>query len=482
MRLLSKTTLSLAAVAALAPSALGFSLLGPYLTTLGGQPFEVRQLGYAKTNDIGGPMFLHSFYRWNVTNVYYAFDQSFINYFGTNGMKAVDDAFAILNDLPPASKIDLNNYPPDTKLWNPQAEAADLMDVKSTVLSLLVEHLGLAEPERYAWTLAHRFAAGNNTNYYVMQMNYDPFTFQPTPWVNDVLYTYQIQEDNNGNAEAVEVPVTFNDRLPFTSVAGGNLAPGYFYTGLSRDDVGGIKFLLSTNTLCVETLLPSITRGNPTFTSFGWVPYQGTTNTVTNSYFSTNASVQASLTNASNFLTVGIRGGVGKLHFTRTNFMDLLSTNFAPVTDYWNDVLIITNKIVTQPLQRPVTQPDIVFVAEDLGFSDIVINNTGFIVPNLTTRSDTTTWINDDVMNGQTAEGGPGLITGPVVIRLTTFNLGGNYNENPFFLNEQWSTTGSRWASFDNSGNPPFIYPVYETITVEQLLDMMSQFSTPTNR
>jgi hypothetical protein len=479
MHSVPKKILTLLALAALAPSALAFSLLGPYLT------WQTPQLGYQRTNDIGGPMFFHSFYRWNVPTVYYAFDQSFINYFGTNGVKAVDDAFAVLNSLSNSAALNINNYPLDSKLWNPLAEQADLVDVKSVTLSILMEYLGLADPERFAWTLYYRAAGAVNTNYYVIQMNYDPETFQPTSQVNAVYYTYRITE-NNGIADAVDIPVTFNDHLPFSAVAGGHLGAGYFYTGLTRDDVGGIKYLLSTNTLAVESLLPSVAQGGPSILSSGaWVPYQGGSNTVASNYFSGSnyytPIILAGLTNASNFFINGIRGGVNKVKFTRVEYDSLLMNTFTnTITNFYTDVVVVTNKLVAQKVYRAVTQPDIVFIADHLGFVDTVQpDGTLVTTPVMTARTGTANWINNDVLNGQTIEGGPGLITGPFAITFSS-DLGGLFNSNPYYWDEQWSATGPRWASFDQTPNPPFIYPVYEQITIDQLLQYINAFTNYT--
>ena len=63
-----------------ARSTQAFSLLGPYKT------WQVQAIGYNLPGDIGGPMTLSEGYRWNVPTIYYAFDQSFIAYFGSNGM------------------------------------------------------------------------------------------------------------------------------------------------------------------------------------------------------------------------------------------------------------------------------------------------------------------------------------------------------------------------------------------------------------
>src|SRR6266487_708950 len=66
-----------------------FSLLGPYA------PWQVTPIGYNLPGDIGGPMRLSDGYRWNVPVITYGFDPSFIGYFGTNGIAAVEAAFQI---------------------------------------------------------------------------------------------------------------------------------------------------------------------------------------------------------------------------------------------------------------------------------------------------------------------------------------------------------------------------------------------------
>src|SRR4249920_3873600 len=84
----------------LAPvSSRAFSLLGPYAS------WQVPALGYRLNGQIGGPMTLNEGYRWNVPAITYGFDPSFIGYFGTNGVVAIEEAFKILNDLPPFSEI-----------------------------------------------------------------------------------------------------------------------------------------------------------------------------------------------------------------------------------------------------------------------------------------------------------------------------------------------------------------------------------------
>ena len=108
-----------------------FSLLGPLADWM-----QVTN-GFRKPGDVGGPMVIGEEYRWNVPVVTYAFDQSFLNFFGSNGVAAVESAIAILNSLPPASQINPGNYPSVAIGENFKAEAEGLRDLKSQTLSKL---------------------------------------------------------------------------------------------------------------------------------------------------------------------------------------------------------------------------------------------------------------------------------------------------------------------------------------------------------
>src|SRR6185312_3671005 len=125
----------------IAPRLQAFSLLGPYSNW-------AQSIGFRGPVDIGGPMNLNEEYRWNVPTVTYAFDKSFIDYFGSNGVAAVESAIQILNDLPAASDIVPSNFPPDTRQLNLAAQAQNVYDLKSVALALLVEHMGLGQPVR----------------------------------------------------------------------------------------------------------------------------------------------------------------------------------------------------------------------------------------------------------------------------------------------------------------------------------------------
>ena len=89
-------------------------------------------------------MWIRDGYRWNVPVVTYGFDQSFLDFFGSNGVAAVEGAIQVLNDLPPASTLVISDYSTNATGVNDQAQAQSLVDLKSAALYLIVEHLGHA--------------------------------------------------------------------------------------------------------------------------------------------------------------------------------------------------------------------------------------------------------------------------------------------------------------------------------------------------
>src|SRR5437773_7436403 len=88
-----------------------FSLLGPLSTPA--TAWQVQGIGFSLPGDIGNPVNIGEEYRWNVPNITYAFDESFLNYFGQEGVAAVEQAIAIINDLGPVSSFsaDLSEFP-----------------------------------------------------------------------------------------------------------------------------------------------------------------------------------------------------------------------------------------------------------------------------------------------------------------------------------------------------------------------------------
>ena len=217
----------------------GFSLLGPYATWMD----TIKS--YQQTPiEIGGPMNIGEDYRWNVPQITYGFDESFLLYFGTNGVHAVEQAIKILNDLPRASDIDLSKYPMNTVRTDFRASSLLLMDVKSYVLSMLLEQLGLAPAERFVWCLREEWHdTAGNPNFIVIKRNFDPETFEPSSYINGALYTYRITHADTPVHIADATKYTVDPTMPaYSTVASQMLSTGQYFTGLTRDDVGGLKY------------------------------------------------------------------------------------------------------------------------------------------------------------------------------------------------------------------------------------------------
>lgn len=224
-----------------------------------------------------GPRNLGEGYRLNTPVLYYTFDSSF-DYFGSNGEAAVEEAFDTMNSLTNVDSYSTNltEFPLNSESINYTAQTLGLEDLKSTTLSIILEEMGLADPVRYTWVLLDRDnsavgaacpAGGPSVNYtyWVGQRNYDiistplnynaPDVGQYSPYVNDELYSYFIYDNcdlagaSPPTADAVEIPADpLNKNPPVASGHGeDSLPPGAFYTGLTRDDVAGLRYLISTN-------------------------------------------------------------------------------------------------------------------------------------------------------------------------------------------------------------------------------------------
>ena len=124
----------------------------------------------------------------------------------------------------------LTEFPLTATRPNPAAQALGLTDVKSEVMGLLIEQLGLMQPERFVWCLHDRFlptgAACPNYEYFVIQRNFDPVTKTYSSFVNNALYGFSVQDlcsvNPNGFAPLVADAIEYNvdpRTIP-------NLAPG----------------------------------------------------------------------------------------------------------------------------------------------------------------------------------------------------------------------------------------------------------------
>ncbi len=410
-----RSLLALISVLFFSPTCFGFSLLGPYAEWMRATN------GYHKFGDIGGPMDIGQGYRWNVPVVTYAFDQSFIDFFGSNGVAAVEEAIAILNGLPPASAIVPTNFPQQIIRQNFLAEMDYDYDLKSAALVLLLEQMGVGQPTPNIFDLRQwdpifltqgyelSWPPGTIPNL-IIQRNFDPETLEPSRSVNGVNWSGNVLVDGASSdvveflIDPMQLPLTaVADLTPFQLSIGmpSNLMqPGGLYcNGLTRDDVGGLAYLLNTNTLYFETLLPD---------------------------------VQGTGTNSGNYVKFALRPGVERVNFVRQQYA---STNgqFVPITNDYTDTYVTNSTFLHQSVRRIISQPDILFSAADL-----VLPSYGY------ERTDTSRWWNSAVFNGQTNQTGPGVITPPVKItfdqRGTVVQTYDQYPDSPFVYAPKWSS------------------------------------------
>jgi hypothetical protein len=258
-----------------AQSAWAFSFYGPP------EAFQVPANGYEKhayyayplgawtqfTDDFAShPRNLGEESRWNYPVVYYACDQSFLDYFGANGQAAVDAAAAVFNSLSNVDyySTDLHEFPVEESRLNYTAKALHLFDLKSAAMELFIERLGLTDPERWTWCIRNKIPQPPLPcpffYYTIIQRNFDPVTMAPSRYVNGNMFTYEIEQSCPPAIDFVDALefLVDPDGIYFTALATPKLTLpdaafyGYFHTGLTRDDMGGLRYLYSTNNMNVE--------------------------------------------------------------------------------------------------------------------------------------------------------------------------------------------------------------------------------------
>src|SRR6266545_4512596 len=429
------------------PRVNAFSLIGQYGVDDANAVWQVFEIGYNLPGDIGGPMDLSEEYRWNSPVLTYAYDRTFLDYFGADGVASIEKAIKLLNDLPPVSQVSTNltEYPLDTRRFNYEATALGLTDLKSFALSALLEEYGLAAAERYVWTLRSRVVINNIPFYTVIKRNFDPITLRPSSYVNGTLYTYTIfQTYAMPDAwEAVEFSVdpyapSISSVAAYVGIQGGTVDPrgfltiastGLFYTGLTRDDVGSLRYLYHRNNLNFENL--------PLFTTLSsssspWGPPPGGTNAV----------------------NTALRPGVEKISLVRVEFDSVVGVS-GPFTNIYTDTYVTNGTSFQQKVERVTTVPDILFGAADIG-----VDAAG--IPFAASR--TYAFNNNSVLNtsGAVSHSGPGTIAPPIEVNFS--NLG------PWFYNvgtgsgEEDGFAGLVWGSYDGTTNAPIVFPVGTSI------------------
>lgn len=311
-------------------SASAFTPAGPVGAP--GDVWQVASIGYGPPYDVVAPKNVGEEYRRNTPVMYWACDASFLSYFGPNGMAQVASAFDVMNNVftnnPTGMTNGLDGYSSNlsefqytTRHINYQAQALGIYDLKTATLNYLVRQMGLADPVEYSWTLHDRSGPAPGATcpagmeYTVIQRNFDTggaavagsqsVLSLYSPYVNDVLYNYYIEEDCPVLQQAVTVPFAVDpdpNNNSYSAIASQfyRFGWGEYVTGLSRDDVMGLRYLLSDKTINLESPVTGslLTTGTTNLASEIPFPPNTTSNNI-NGYGTLNLGtlLSASVTN-----------------------------------------------------------------------------------------------------------------------------------------------------------------------------------------
>jgi hypothetical protein len=285
-----KTLVCLALLTLGLRSAYGFALVGPK------EAWQVENIGYTLLSEIDypsgpwnnlrgpewtfAPKNYNEWYRWSTPVLYYTYSPTFVQYFQQPGIDAVDSAFKILNSIPNVDTLsqNLTEYPLDEFRENYTANSLHLFDLKSATLEMMMPRMGLADPEYWTWCIRTRIPIPGLPcpffDYQVIQRNFDPVTIAPSKFVNGNLFTYQFliycppAFDRQDPVEFLIDPEdTYRTAVATPKIGIPNiLYMGYFHVGLTRDDVGGLRYLYSTNRVAQEFSPPDAAQFQTNYT------------------------------------------------------------------------------------------------------------------------------------------------------------------------------------------------------------------------
>ncbi|HAB17437.1 MAG TPA: hypothetical protein PLX89_10720 [Verrucomicrobiota bacterium] len=470
--------------------AVGFSLQGPLETWQDGVLNYVSIFTSIKREgDTYGPMNLGNEYRWGSPVLVYGFDSSFVEYFGPQGVAAVEAAVKILNDLPGTTEMtpELQEFPLTATRYNYVAQQLRLRDVKSLALSILLEQMGLACPERYTWTLRSRTPIPNTQpqQYYfnTIKRNFDPVTWRPSSYVNNTLYTYQIVRLGDDYFDCQELAVDVaNPNVTVMATSGlqaGVTDPrvkqqvygplswvaegfGLFYTGLTRDDVGGLRYLYRGGNTNWQAA-PLGSGGSAFSTPWGYSGFQilnpniGSPWTVVGGPL-VGATNGGGVVISSTFVDNGGRGGPQKVNFVRVDTDPLLGLYLSPVVIRYGETVIDQfGQALRQIVERPITQPDILFTAADVGVDPGV--GQSYVYGILNTQATYVSSVPPSFVG--VLPPGPGIVEPGIQV---IFNKVGPWIFNITETTEELGVRGFVWGSYDGTTNAPVVYPVGSTL------------------
>jgi len=412
-------------------------------------------------------------YRLSTPIITYGIDGSFLEFFGADGARAVDQAFEMFNAITNVSGFSetLEEFPLKADGINPTASALGLYDVKSGLMGQIMATLGLTSPERWCWSIRAR--AVDPIRYSVANFNYDPVSGRPSRYVNGTMYSYVLRDIFNTAgarvfSDAREIPVdSANPNVSLASTVSINsfvtsdervnraIDPsGRYFTGITRDDAGGLRYLYHPLNRNYEQAPANSIRGNVSTAGGGGAGAAAAldspwTVAATGGQVGTTAVGTAATTptNTLQLVNLGVRAGVDKVRFVKVNTDPVLrqTTRQAAVT--YPETVNSNGVVIRQVVSRILSRPDILISARDVGV--------GVYIPLIATYT-APPFVNTGATLDGTAEG-PGIVE---PVSNFTFNKIGVYSWNIGNTDEQDGRPGTLWGSFDGSTNAPVIYPV----------------------
>lgn len=347
---------------------LAFSLIGigPHPDPVGGYysltvPAVTDQFGVAiaaptqsqfvnMVDPMGFPVDIKEFYRWNYPHLTYSFDASFVQFFGEAGMTAVQDAMGVLNDFfsnetrNGVSKMNLyEEYDGLFKTWkfNPSANAANVTDLQSLVLGLMVNHLGLGNPHKNCFVIQDilNFSyipsvlvaplpgvpGSLSGNFQIAMRNFDPYTYKPTETINGVIHSYTISSDHAFSPLGGIIPGT--DIVPsvFDAVE-------YFVS--SQNDFGAVAAIRDV-----------FDFGGLPWGLLPWSPPNPTVFRTTGTFFR-DEPTDSKFNKPRHALTFDDAGGLKYLYRTNNLAIESLNRQFEPLSGPWS---LITGSVPAVP-------------------------------------------------------------------------------------------------------------------------------------
>jgi hypothetical protein len=460
-----------------------FSLFGPFAIGDDGARWQVQRIGYPDPEG-GGPMNAAAGeeYRWNTPFIVYAYDAAFIDFFGPRGVQEVEKAIKILNDLPPASQLNVDDYPMNTQRINFRAAALGLIDLKSDALALTLLEMGLVSPNRWVYCLRNRYQPGPDrfpVFFNVIRRNYEtvPTTggvvlAAETSYINGRLWTYFDIGDFDTPPES-DVFNTTVDPLDFgrfdpvaaSRDAFSGFSIGSYFSGLTRDDVMALKFIYQAGNWNYESLLPGSTNAGSSVVSGGTGSGPWTIPTTNVIVIPGGGGV-----GVGGLINPTVRFGVDKPTLLRGEYDSILGQLFTPVTVVFVETVVTNSVFVSQAVQRVITTPDILYDAADLqgpaepgliaSFLDVLTVADG-------------SWQNNNGLNGQAiTKAGPGVIQPPVRIGFENVGFITLETATGFIGNAVQGVGGLPYfilGAFDGTTNEPVVFLRGGSISAAQL-------------